>query len=112
MYSKASIIPVVNHTVLCEEGFIFLENSGKEGIDLSVLIEALLVERDVRVVQEKDLTHKVARVRQIGPKHFISHPSRLATLGREVLFLSKKAVLNGAKAIRGGIPLVFPQVRV
>eukprot|EP00904_Undaria_pinnatifida_P007942 jgi/Undpi1/4278/HiC_scaffold_17.g07644.m1 len=29
--------------------------------------------------------------------------------GREVLFLSKEAVFNGAKAIRGGIPLVFPQ---
>eukprot|EP00903_Cladosiphon_okamuranus_P009477 g9031.t1 len=29
--------------------------------------------------------------------------------GREVLFLSEKAVFNGAKAIRGGIPLVFPQ---
>ncbi len=31
-------------------------------------------------------------------------------LGREVLFLSEKAIFNGAKAIRGGIPLVFPQV--
>lgn len=29
--------------------------------------------------------------------------------GKERLFLSKKAVLNGSKAIRGGIPLVFPQ---
>lgn len=30
---------------------------------------------------------------------------------REVLFLSKKAVFDGAKPIRGGVPLVFPQVR-
>lgn len=29
--------------------------------------------------------------------------------GKEQLFLSSKAVLNGTKAIRGGIPLVFPQ---
>ncbi|CAM9604716.1 unnamed protein product [Scytosiphon promiscuus] len=29
--------------------------------------------------------------------------------GSEVLFLSEKAIFNGAKAIRGGIPLVFPQ---
>ncbi|CAM9135964.1 unnamed protein product, partial [Hapterophycus canaliculatus] len=29
--------------------------------------------------------------------------------GKEVLFLSEKAIFNGAKAIRGGIPLVFPQ---
>lgn len=27
-----------------------------------------------------------------------------------MLFLSEKAVFNGSKAIRGGIPLVFPQV--
>ncbi|OWF48400.1 putative glucose-6-phosphate 1-epimerase [Mizuhopecten yessoensis] len=29
--------------------------------------------------------------------------------GKEILFLSKKAVLDNSKAIRGGIPLVFPQ---
>ncbi|KAI8839895.1 galactose mutarotase-like domain-containing protein [Chytridium lagenaria] len=29
--------------------------------------------------------------------------------GKEKLFLSTKAILNGSKAIRGGIPLVFPQ---
>ncbi|KAI9140509.1 galactose mutarotase-like domain-containing protein [Paraphysoderma sedebokerense] len=29
--------------------------------------------------------------------------------GTEKLFLSEKAILNGTKAIRGGIPLVFPQ---
>ncbi|OMH78631.1 Glucose-6-phosphate 1-epimerase [Zancudomyces culisetae] len=29
--------------------------------------------------------------------------------GEEQLFLSKKAVLDGTKAIRGGIPVVFPQ---
>lgn len=29
--------------------------------------------------------------------------------GQEQLFLSTKAVLDGSKAIRGGIPLVFPQ---
>ncbi|XP_033749582.1 putative glucose-6-phosphate 1-epimerase [Pecten maximus] len=29
--------------------------------------------------------------------------------GQEILFLSKKAVLDSSKAIRGGIPLVFPQ---
>ena len=28
---------------------------------------------------------------------------------KEKLFLSQKAVLDGTKAIRGGIPLVFPQ---
>ncbi|KAI8903734.1 galactose mutarotase-like domain-containing protein, partial [Gorgonomyces haynaldii] len=28
---------------------------------------------------------------------------------RDVLFCSKKAILNGTKAIRGGIPVVFPQ---
>lgn len=30
--------------------------------------------------------------------------------GVEVLFVSEEAVFNGTKAIRGGIPLVFPQV--
>ncbi|KAJ3106611.1 hypothetical protein HDU97_005976 [Phlyctochytrium planicorne] len=29
--------------------------------------------------------------------------------GKEKLFLSTQAILNGTKAIRGGIPLVFPQ---
>ena len=29
--------------------------------------------------------------------------------GREVLFVSKQAIFDGAKPIRGGIPLVFPQ---
>ena len=29
--------------------------------------------------------------------------------GTEKLFLSSKAILDGTKAIRGGIPLVFPQ---
>ena len=28
--------------------------------------------------------------------------------GKENLFLSSKAVLDGSKAVRGGIPLVFP----
>src|SRR2546421_11248220 len=28
--------------------------------------------------------------------------------GKENLFLSEKAVLDGSKAVRGGIPLVFP----
>jgi glucose-6-phosphate 1-epimerase len=28
--------------------------------------------------------------------------------GEEQLFVSSKAVLNGSKAIRGGIPVVFP----
>lgn len=27
--------------------------------------------------------------------------------GKEMLFLSSKAILDGSKAIRGGIPLVF-----
>ena len=31
--------------------------------------------------------------------------------GKENLFLSSKAVLDGSKAVRGGVPLVFP-VRV
>jgi glucose-6-phosphate 1-epimerase len=30
--------------------------------------------------------------------------------GREQLFLSEKAVLDGSKPIRGGIPLVFPVI--
>jgi len=29
--------------------------------------------------------------------------------GQERIFLARKAILNGSKAIRGGIPLVFPQ---
>jgi len=29
--------------------------------------------------------------------------------GRDVIWVSKKAILNGTKAIRGGMPLVFPQ---
>eukprot|EP00747_Dinoflagellata_sp_TGD_P185856 gnl/TRDRNA2_/TRDRNA2_42612_c0_seq1.p1 gnl/TRDRNA2_/TRDRNA2_42612_c0~~gnl/TRDRNA2_/TRDRNA2_42612_c0_seq1.p1 ORF type:complete len:320 (+),score=63.06 gnl/TRDRNA2_/TRDRNA2_42612_c0_seq1:67-1026(+) len=29
--------------------------------------------------------------------------------GNEVIFVSEKAIFNGAKAIRGGVPLVFPQ---
>ena len=29
--------------------------------------------------------------------------------GREMLFLSDNAIFNGSKAIRGGIPIVFPQ---
>lgn len=28
---------------------------------------------------------------------------------RQVLFVSEKAILNGTKAIRGGVPIVFPQ---
>ena len=28
--------------------------------------------------------------------------------GREQLFLSDKAVLDGSKAVRGGVPIVFP----
>ena len=28
---------------------------------------------------------------------------------KEMLFISNKAILNGTKAIRGGIPIVFPQ---
>lgn len=35
--------------------------------------------------------------------------SFVAGNGREVLFLSKDAKLDGSKAIRGGVPLVFPQ---
>ena len=31
------------------------------------------------------------------------------TEGKELLFLSKDAILDGSKAIRGGIPLCFPQ---
>jgi hypothetical protein len=34
-----------------------------------------------------------------------------ASTRTENLFVSKKAVLDGSKAIRGGVPLVFPQVR-
>ncbi len=29
--------------------------------------------------------------------------------GRERLFLSERAVLDGSSAIRGGVPLIFPQ---
>lgn len=32
------------------------------------------------------------------------------TAGRELLFVSSKAVLDGSKAIRGGVPVCFPQV--
>lgn len=35
--------------------------------------------------------------------------SFVTSTGRELLFLSKDAKLDGSKAIRGGIPLVFPQ---
>jgi glucose-6-phosphate 1-epimerase len=35
--------------------------------------------------------------------------SFVTSSGRELLFLSKTAKLDGSKAIRGGIPLVFPQ---
>lgn len=39
-----------------------------------------------------------------------SFASKLAKDGmQENLFISEKAVLDGTKAIRGGIPLVFPQ---
>ena len=38
------------------------------------------------------------------------HPHLMMHAGVEVLFVSEEAVFNGAKAIRGGIPLVFPQV--
>ena len=33
-----------------------------------------------------------------------------AASGREVLFVSGEALFNGKKAIRGGVPLVYPQV--
>jgi glucose-6-phosphate 1-epimerase len=35
--------------------------------------------------------------------------SYITSAGREILFLSRDAKLDGSKAIRGGIPLVFPQ---
>jgi glucose-6-phosphate 1-epimerase len=35
--------------------------------------------------------------------------SFVSSTGRELLFLSKEAKLDGSKPIRGGIPLVFPQ---
>jgi len=39
-----------------------------------------------------------------------AHVTSIKTLeGKELLFLSRDAILNGSKAIRGGIPLCFPQ---
>jgi len=37
-----------------------------------------------------------------------AHVTNWTVGGRDVLFLSSKAVLDGSKAIRGGIPLCFP----
>ncbi|KAL7751417.1 hypothetical protein RI367_003277 [Sorochytrium milnesiophthora] len=43
----------------------------------------------------------------------LTRPAKLVTSwkvqGKEQLWLSSKAILNGSKPIRGGIPLVFPQ---
>lgn len=41
-------------------------------------------------------------------KQFGGHVVSWRVGGEEVLFLSSKAVLDGSKAIRGGIPIVFP----
>eukprot|EP00762_Andalucia_godoyi_P008508 ANDGO_05807.mRNA.1 Putative glucose-6-phosphate 1-epimerase len=40
---------------------------------------------------------------------FGAHVTSVSIRGKPVLFVSTKAVLDGTKAIRGGIPLVFPQ---
>lgn len=40
---------------------------------------------------------------------FGAHVTSWVCGGEEQLFMSKSAVFNGEKAIRGGIPLVFPQ---
>ncbi|KAJ1986764.1 hypothetical protein H4R33_003179 [Dimargaris cristalligena] len=67
----------------------------------------------VQVVERNQQVDKVVL------KHVSGATCEVRTLGatvtswvvqdRERLFLSQKAVLNGTKAIRGGIPLVFPQ---
>lgn len=56
------------------------------------------------------LTHSksgsTCQVHEIGATVLVFHPSPNKYC--EVLFVSRDAVLNGSKAIRGGIPVVFP----
>ena len=37
------------------------------------------------------------------------HVASWTVAGQEMLFMSKSAVYNGSKALRGGIPVCFPQ---
>lgn len=53
----------------------------------------------------------VARTYRYSPLYYYPLLRTHVVAGHEVLFLSEQAVFNGAKAIRGGIPLVFPQVK-
>lgn len=46
------------------------------------------------------------RPRTDRPAHLLRN---VGATGEELLFVSEEAVFNGKKAIRGGIPLVFPQ---
>lgn len=41
--------------------------------------------------------------------HYGAHISSWKVSGKEVMFLSKDAKLDGSRPIRGGVPLVFPQ---
>lgn len=58
---------------------------------------------------------EITRVFHSSGKYVLSVYSYGATVvswghdSQEMLFVSKKAILNGTKAIRGGVPIVFPQ---
>jgi glucose-6-phosphate 1-epimerase len=55
-----------------------------------------------------ELRHPVTGATCKIHEHGATVVSYVNSLGRELLFVSRDAVLDGSKAIRGGIPLVFP----
>lgn len=58
---------------------------------------------------------KECKIIKNGTAEVVVHPHGATVLswkvdGRELLFCSKLAILDGTKAIRGGIPLVFRSI--
>ena len=55
------------------------------------------------------ITHAISGARCTIYPHGAHLTSYVDSSGREVLFLSRDAALDGSRAIRGGVPLCFPQ---
>jgi glucose-6-phosphate 1-epimerase len=55
------------------------------------------------------ITHAISGARCTIYPHGAHLTSYVNSHGREVLFLSRDAALDGSRAIRGGVPLCFPQ---
>ena len=67
---------------------------------------------------QAEVTHDSSRVKATLPTgdsvEILLHGATILSWqsrGRENLWLSEKAVLDGSKAVRGGIPIVFPVKR-